>query len=79
MALVTISAGLDGPAVPAASPADAKVRQRVDALIASGLQRARSIVGGHLEALRRLADAARRERYLEDAETRAIIGGLEER
>jgi len=55
------------------------VRQRVDALIASGLQRARSIVGGHLEALRRLADAARRERYLEEAEIRAIVGGLEER
>ena len=82
-ALVAIKCGLDGAPIfldnikdnAPLSLLQPDVRERVDKMIAAGLDRAREIVKERRDDLRRLAEAARRERYLEGDEITKIVAG----
>jgi AAA+ superfamily predicted ATPase len=80
-ALHAIMSGLDGPPIPvgnicgdvATALSRPGVRERVDKMLAVGLDRARKIVNERRGDLRRLADAAQKRRYLEGDEIQEIV------
>jgi MoxR-like ATPase len=80
-ALHAIMSGLEGPPIPvgnvhgevATALSRPGVRERVDKMLAAGLDRAREVVAKRLGDLRRLADAAQKDRYLEGDEIQEIV------
>jgi SpoVK/Ycf46/Vps4 family AAA+-type ATPase len=82
-AIHAIVSGLEGPPIPvgdvhgevATALSRPGVRDRVDKMLAAGLDRTREIVAKRLDDLRRLADAAQKERYLDGDQIEAIVGG----
>jgi ATP-dependent Zn protease len=76
-AMMALRSGLLGPMVATQvdnALIDLAIRRRVDEMVANGLERARAIVRRRIADLRRLADAALRDRYLDGAEIAAVLG-----